>query len=50
LDDASYADSIAYDLTGVDYIKYNEEKDELEHKIMSQLMLIKNSEGKTCNV
>lgn len=44
-DNYPYADSIAYDLTGIDFVNYNEEKDDLEHKILSQLMLVKNSKG-----
>ncbi len=43
IDNAPYADSIAYDLTGIDYINYSEQKEELVHKIFSQLTLIRNS-------
>lgn len=44
LDNYPYADSIAYDLTGIDFVNYEKEKDQLERKIISQLTLIKNSE------
>lgn len=43
LDNSPYADSIAYDLTGIDYVNYENEKDLLERKVISQLTLIKNS-------
>ena len=43
IDNAPYADSIAYDLTGIDYINYSEQKEELVHKVHSQLTLIRNS-------
>jgi len=43
IDNAPYADSIAYDLTGIDYINYSEQKEELVQKVLSQLTLIRNS-------
>lgn len=43
LDNYPYADSIAYDLTGIDFVNYENEKEDLERKIISQLTLIKNS-------
>lgn len=43
IDQSSYADSIAYDLTGIDFIDYEREKDELEQKILSQITLIENT-------
>lgn len=43
LDNSPYADSIAYDLTGIDYVNYENEKELLERKVISQLTLIKNS-------
>jgi Predicted phosphatase homologous to the C-terminal domain of histone macroH2A1 len=43
LDNFPYADSIAYDLTGIDYVNYESEKEQLKRKIISQLTLIKNS-------
>ena len=43
IDQSSYADSITYDLIGIDFIDYEKEKDELEQKILSQIALIKNT-------
>lgn len=43
LDNTPYADSIAYDLTGIDYVNYEKEKEQLERKVLSQLTLIKSS-------
>lgn len=43
LDNYPYADSIAYDLTGIDFVNYESEKEQLERKIISQLTLIKSS-------
>ncbi len=46
LDKHPYADSIAYDLTGIDFVNYESEKDQLERKIISQLTLIKKSSNR----
>ena len=43
LDNTPYADSITYDLTGIDYVNYEKEKEQLERKVLSQLTLIKSS-------
>lgn len=43
LDNFPYADSITYDLTGIDYVNYEHEKEQLERKVISQLTLIKNA-------
>ena len=43
IDNASYADRIAYDLTGIDYIDYEKEKDTFVKKILSQITLVKNT-------
>lgn len=43
LDKYPYADSIAYDLTGIDFVNLETEKEQLERKIISQLTLIKSS-------
>ena len=45
IDNTPYADSITYDLTGIDYIDYAMDNDILEQKILSQLTIIKNSQG-----
>lgn len=42
LDKSPYADSIAYDLTGIDFVNYENEKERLERNVISQLTLIKN--------
>lgn len=46
LDNYPYADSITYDLTGIDFVNYESEKEQLERKIISQLTLIKNAKKK----
>jgi len=43
LDNYPYADSITYDLTGIDFVNFEIEKELLERKIISQLTLIKSS-------
>lgn len=46
LDKSPYADSITYDLSGIDYIDYEKEKEVLEQKVRSQLVLLKNAQQK----
>ncbi len=43
LDDSPYADSIVFDLTGIDFVNYEKDKERLEQKIISQLSLVKSS-------
>ena len=43
LDYSSYADSIAYDLIGIDYINYEKEKEDFEIKVLTQISIIRNA-------
>ena len=45
IDNTPYADSIAYDLTGIDYLDFDKDSDGLEQKILSQLAILKNQQN-----